>query len=78
MISFSPLIVDDIGPLILLIFFGCLIGAIIYVFFFIPETKGASCLKAANASLTCRPLIGGDRRAVSLESSRLEIIFVET
>jgi SP family sugar:H+ symporter-like MFS transporter len=45
MSSFSPLIADDIGPLILLIFFGCLIGAIIYVFFFIPETKGLSCLK---------------------------------
>jgi len=41
-ISFSPLIADDIGPLILLIFFGCLIGAIVYVFFFIPETKGTN------------------------------------
>ena len=78
MISFSPLIVDEIGPLILLIFFGCLIGAIIYVFFFIPETKGASCLKAARWLLTCRPLIRGDRRAISLQDSRLEIIFVET
>jgi len=78
MISFSPLIVDDIGPLILLIFFGCLIGAIIYVFFFIPETKGLSCLKAANASLTCRSFIRGDRRAISLQGYRLEIIFVET
>ncbi|CAK9785869.1 putative sugar transporter [Cutaneotrichosporon oleaginosum] len=37
---FSPLIADDIGPLILLIFFGCLIAAIFYVFFFIPETAG--------------------------------------
>jgi SP family sugar:H+ symporter-like MFS transporter len=46
MSSFSPLIADDIGPLILLIFFGCLIGAIIYVFFYIPETKGLSCLKS--------------------------------
>jgi hypothetical protein len=42
--SFSPLIADDIGPLILLIFFGCLIAAIVYVFFFIPETKGTSCM----------------------------------
>jgi hypothetical protein len=78
MSSFSPLIADDIGPLILLIFFGCLISAIIYVFFFIPETKGASCLKTANASLTRRPFIRRDRRAVSLQSSCLEIVFVET
>ncbi|GFZ50526.1 hypothetical protein JCM24511_08283 [Saitozyma sp. JCM 24511] len=39
---FSPLIANDIGPLILLIFFGCLIFAFFYVFFFIPETKGIS------------------------------------
>lgn len=37
---FSPLIADDIGPLILLIFFGCLVAALFYVFFFIPETAG--------------------------------------
>ncbi|BEJ03737.1 hypothetical protein CcaverHIS641_0109120 [Cutaneotrichosporon cavernicola] len=37
---FSPLIADDIGPLILLIFFGCLVAALIYVYFFIPETRG--------------------------------------
>jgi hypothetical protein len=30
--------------LILLIFFGCLIAAIVYVFFFIPETNGTSCM----------------------------------
>jgi len=39
---FSPLIAADIGPLILLIFFGCLIFAFFYVFFLIPETKGIS------------------------------------
>lgn len=37
---FSPLIADDIGPLILLVFFGCLVAAFFYVFFFIPETRG--------------------------------------
>ncbi|UOH85377.1 hypothetical protein LQV05_002199 [Cryptococcus neoformans] len=37
---FSPLIADDIGPLILLIFFGCLIFAFVYVFFMLPETRG--------------------------------------
>lgn len=39
---FSPRIADDIGPLILLIFCGCLVLAFIYVFFFIPETAGIS------------------------------------
>ncbi|KAK4685951.1 MFS transporter, SP family, sugar:H+ symporter, partial [Tremellales sp. Uapishka_1] len=39
---FSPLIAADIGPFILLVFFGCLIAAFIYVFFMIPETKGIS------------------------------------
>lgn len=37
---FAPRIAADIGPLILLIFFGMLIVAFIYVYFFIPETKG--------------------------------------
>lgn len=37
---FAPRIAADIGPLILLIFFGMLIVAFIYVFFFVPETKG--------------------------------------
>ncbi|KAJ3798677.1 general substrate transporter [Lentinula aff. detonsa] len=37
---FAPKIAADIGPLILLIFFGMLVVAFIYVFFFIPETKG--------------------------------------
>lgn len=37
---FSPLIAADIGPLILMVFFGCLIAALVYVFFFIPETAG--------------------------------------
>ncbi|WVQ84241.1 hypothetical protein IAT38_006393 [Cryptococcus sp. DSM 104549] len=39
---FSPLIAEDIGPLIMLVFFGCLIGAFIYVFFMLPETRGIS------------------------------------
>lgn len=39
-VSFSPLISDDIGPLILMVFFGVLIAAIVYVFIAIPETKG--------------------------------------
>ncbi|TYJ53870.1 hypothetical protein B9479_005491 [Cryptococcus floricola] len=46
---FSPLITDDIGPLqvspypsILLIFFGCLVGAFVYVYFMLPETRGIS------------------------------------
>jgi len=39
---FSPFIVDDIGSYILLIFFGCLVFAIIFVFIFVPETKGIS------------------------------------
>ncbi|KAJ3757213.1 general substrate transporter [Lentinula raphanica] len=37
---FAPKIAGDIGPLILLIFFGMLVVAFVYVFFFIPETKG--------------------------------------
>lgn len=37
---FSPLIADDIGPLILMVFFGCLCFAIGYVYLLIPETKG--------------------------------------
>ncbi|WWD18795.1 hypothetical protein CI109_103250 [Kwoniella shandongensis] len=39
---FSPGIADEIGPLILLVFCGCLIFAFVYVFFMIPETKGIS------------------------------------
>ncbi|WVQ96594.1 hypothetical protein IAU59_003699 [Kwoniella sp. CBS 9459] len=39
---FSPLIADDIGPLILLVFCGCLIFAFFYVYFMIPETRGIS------------------------------------
>ncbi|WWC71107.1 uncharacterized protein I206_105060 [Kwoniella pini CBS 10737] len=39
---FSPLIADDIGPLILLVFCGCLVFAFVYVFFMIPETRGIS------------------------------------
>lgn len=39
---FSPLIANDIGPLILLVFFGCLVMAFFYVYFFIPETRGIS------------------------------------
>ncbi|TEB04014.1 sugar transporter [Coprinellus micaceus] len=37
---FAPRIAEKIGPLILLIFFGMLIVGYIYVFFFIPETRG--------------------------------------
>lgn len=39
---FSPRIAADIGPLILLIFFGMLVVAFIYVFLFMFETKGLS------------------------------------
>ncbi|EIW87244.1 general substrate transporter [Coniophora puteana RWD-64-598 SS2] len=39
---FSPRIAADIGPLILLIFFGMLVFGWFYVFFAIPETKGLS------------------------------------
>ncbi|KAH9937389.1 general substrate transporter [Fomitopsis serialis] len=39
---FSPRIADDIGPLILLIFCGMLVFGYVYVYLFIPETKGLS------------------------------------
>ncbi|CAO1625109.1 unnamed protein product [Parajaminaea phylloscopi] len=39
---FSPKIAADLGPYIMLIFFGLLCCSFIYVFFFIPETKGLS------------------------------------
>ncbi|WRT68105.1 uncharacterized protein IL334_005080 [Kwoniella shivajii] len=39
---FLPLIAADIGPLILLVFCGCLIFAFFYVFFMIPETRSIS------------------------------------
>ncbi|KAG6857299.1 hypothetical protein H0H87_006492 [Tephrocybe sp. NHM501043] len=39
---FAPRIAADIGPLILLIFFGMLLFGYIYVYLFIPETKGLS------------------------------------
>ncbi|KAI0937325.1 hypothetical protein AcV5_005259 [Taiwanofungus camphoratus] len=39
---FSPRIAADIGPLILLIFFGMLLFGAVYVYLFIPETKGLS------------------------------------
>ncbi|KAJ6606815.1 general substrate transporter [Mycena sp. CBHHK59/15] len=39
---FAPRIANDIGPLILLIFFGMLVFGYVYVYFFIPETKGLS------------------------------------
>ncbi|WWC88333.1 uncharacterized protein L201_003243 [Kwoniella dendrophila CBS 6074] len=39
---FSPLITDDIGPLILLVFCGALVFAFFYTFFMIPETRGIS------------------------------------
>ncbi|KAK4050245.1 hypothetical protein OIV83_003566 [Microbotryomycetes sp. JL201] len=39
---FAPRIANDIGSLILLIFCGVLVAAFIYVYFFVPETKGLS------------------------------------
>jgi len=39
---FSPRIAAKIGPLILLIFFGMLVFGFVYVYLFIPETKGLS------------------------------------
>ncbi|TFK42071.1 general substrate transporter [Crucibulum laeve] len=39
---FAPRIAADIGPLILLIFFGMLLFGYGYVYLFIPETKGLS------------------------------------
>lgn len=39
---FSPKIAADLGPFIMLIFFGILVVSWFYVFFFIPETKGLS------------------------------------
>ncbi|KAK0466200.1 general substrate transporter [Desarmillaria tabescens] len=39
---FSPRIANDIGPLILLIFFGMLVFGYAYVYLFIPETEGLS------------------------------------
>ncbi|KAG2115382.1 general substrate transporter [Suillus cothurnatus] len=37
---FSPRIVDRIGPMIMLVFFGVLVFGYIYVYFTIPETQG--------------------------------------
>ncbi|TFL03496.1 general substrate transporter [Pterulicium gracile] len=37
---FAPRIAETIGPLILLIFFGMLCVAFVYVYLFIPETRG--------------------------------------
>ncbi|TFY75683.1 hypothetical protein EWM64_g8329 [Hericium alpestre] len=39
---FSPRIAADIGPLILLIFCGVLVFGYVYVYIYIPETKGLS------------------------------------
>jgi SP family sugar:H+ symporter-like MFS transporter len=39
---FAPRIAAKIGPLILLIFFGMLLFGFVYVWLFIPETKGLS------------------------------------
>ncbi|KAF5385355.1 hypothetical protein D9615_001062 [Tricholomella constricta] len=39
---FAPRIAEDIGPLILLVFFGMLLFGYVYVYLFIPETKGLS------------------------------------
>jgi len=37
---FSPRIANEIGPLILMIFFGMLVSGWVYVYLFIPETRG--------------------------------------
>ncbi|KZT53631.1 general substrate transporter [Calocera cornea HHB12733] len=39
---FSPGIADEIGPLITLVFFGMLLYGAVYVYIFVPETKGLS------------------------------------
>ncbi|KZO93465.1 general substrate transporter [Calocera viscosa TUFC12733] len=39
---FSPGIADEIGPLITLVFFGMLLYGTVYVYIFVPETKGLS------------------------------------
>jgi SP family sugar:H+ symporter-like MFS transporter len=39
---FAPRIAERIGPLILLIFFGMLLFGFVYVYLFVPETKGLS------------------------------------
>ncbi|KAF5352859.1 hypothetical protein D9756_006125 [Leucocoprinus leucothites] len=39
---FAPRIANDIGPFILLIFFGMLVFGFGYVYLFVPETKGLS------------------------------------
>ncbi|THU85105.1 sugar transporter [Dendrothele bispora CBS 962.96] len=39
---FAPRIAEDIGPLILMIFFGMLVFGYVYVYLAIPETKGLS------------------------------------
>ena len=39
---FAPRIAARIGPLILMIFFGMLVFGFVYVYLFIPETKGLS------------------------------------
>ena len=39
---FAPRIAARIGPLILLIFFGCLVFGFFYVLLFVPEVKGLS------------------------------------
>ncbi len=39
---FAPRIANDIGPLVLFPYFGMLLAAAVYTFFFVPETKGLS------------------------------------
>lgn len=39
---FAPRIANDIGPLILLIFCGCLIFGFFFTYFCVPEVKGLS------------------------------------
>ena len=50
---FAPRIANDIGPLILLIFFGMLVFGYIYVYLFIPETKGLSLEEVYLPLTTC-------------------------
>ncbi|KAF6765549.1 general substrate transporter [Ephemerocybe angulata] len=78
---FAPRIAAKIGPLILLIFFGMLLFGYVYVYFFIPETKGltleevdemyTSGVKAWNSS-TWKPHLGEKARQRVAEMHKAE------